>query len=49
VEPFHALAEADAQPSHQSGKSRQDLLFLAAQVVESGQQRVVKLAVKVEC
>lgn len=29
-------------------KSRQDCLFLAAQVVESGRQRMVKLAVKAE-
>ena len=29
-------------------KSRRDFLFLAAQVVESGRQRVVKLAVKAE-
>jgi hypothetical protein len=37
-------------PGHHSEavKSRRDFLFLAAQVVESGQQRVVKLAVKAE-
>jgi hypothetical protein len=37
-------------PGHHSEavKSRRDFLFLAAQVVESGRQRVVKLAVKAE-
>lgn len=37
-------------PGHHSEavKSRRDFLFLAAQVVESGRQRVVKLAVKSE-
>ena len=37
-------------PGHHSEavKSRRDFLFLAAQVVESGRRRVVKLAVKAE-
>ena len=48
VELVHAADGTESGPSHRSHQIARNFLFLAAQVVESGRQRTLKLAVKAE-